>query len=140
MWKVPGALPKPYCTLALAEKIAKAAHRAGIEISTGTDADTAWDKPLPSLFDEIALLVSKAGFTPLEAIRSATLIGARTVGQDKEIGTLEAGKRADIVFLAKNPLVDIANLRSVELTLKDGQDFRRAQYKPITKDEAKAEL
>jgi len=139
MWKVPSAAPKPYCTLALAEKIAAAAHRAGVEISTGTDADTAWDKPLPSLFDEIELLVSKAGFSPLEAIRSATLIGARTVGQDKQIGTLEAGKRADIVFLAKNPMLGIANLRSVELTVKDGQEFRRAQYKPITKDEAKAE-
>jgi len=139
MWKVPGASPKPYCTLALAEKIAAAAHRAGVEISTGTDADTAWDKPLPSLFDEIELLVNKAGFTPLEAIRAATLVGARTVGREKEIGTLEAGKRANIVFLTKNPLDDIANLRSAELTLKDGQEFRRVKYQPITKDEAKAE-
>jgi imidazolonepropionase-like amidohydrolase len=139
MWKVPGATPKPYCTLALAERIAAAAHRAGVEISTGTDADTNWDKPLPSLFDEIELLVNAAGFTPLEAIRAATLIGARDVGQEKEIGTLEAGKRANIVFLSKNPLEDIANLRAVELTVKGGQDFWRAKYPPIAEDEAKDE-
>jgi imidazolonepropionase-like amidohydrolase len=140
MWKVPGATPKPYCTLALAEKIAEAAHRAGVEISTGTDADTAWDKPFPSLFDEIELLVNSCAFTPLEAIRAATLVGARTVGQEKEIGTLQAGKRADIVFLVKNPLDDIANLRSVELTVKGMEDFWRAKYQPITRDEAKGEL
>jgi imidazolonepropionase-like amidohydrolase len=139
MWKEAGTGPKPYCTLALAEKIAAAAHRAGIEISTGTDADTDWDKPLPSLFDEIELLVNKAGFTPMEAIRSATLIGARTVGQDKQIGTLEPGKRADIVFLTKDPLDDIANLRTAELTVKGTQAFWRSKYPPITKDEAKGE-
>jgi len=139
MWKVPNVSPKPYCTLALAEKIAGAAHRAGVEISTGTDADTDWDKPLPSLFDEIELLVNHAGFTPLEAIRAATLVGARTVGMENEIGTLEAGKRANIVFLAKDPLADIANLRSVELTVKGAQSFPRANYQPITSDEAKDE-
>jgi imidazolonepropionase-like amidohydrolase len=139
MWKVPNASPRPYCTLALAERITAAAHRAGVEISAGTDADTDWDKPFPSLFDEIALLVDSCGFTPLEAIRAATLVGARTVGQEKQIGTLETGKRANIVFLAKNPLDDIANLRSVELTVKGSQRFPRAQYRPIDKDEARGE-
>jgi len=139
MWKNPNATPKPYCTLDLAEKITAAAHRAGIEISAGTDADTGWDKPFPSLFDEMALLVNKSGFTPLEAIRAATLIGARTVGREKEIGTLEAGKRSNITFLARNPLADIDNLRSLTMTLKGDRVFKRGHYKPITKDEVKGD-
>lgn len=132
--------PPPYCTLALAEKIAAAAHRDGIDISTGTDADTDWDKPLPSVFDEIELLVHTAGFTPLEAIRAATSVGARTVGHAKDIGTLEPGKRANILFVAKDPVVDITNLRSIVLTVKDGIQYPRAKYQPITKDEAKGEM
>jgi imidazolonepropionase-like amidohydrolase len=132
--------PPPYCTLALAENITAAAHRAGIDVSTGTDADTDWDKPLPSLFDEIELLVNAAHFTPLEAIRAATLVGARTVGRQQDIGTLEEGKRANIVFVAKDPAADIANLRSIVLTVKDGIQYPRAKYQPITKDEAKGQM
>ncbi len=139
MWEVPNAQPAPYCHEELAERITAAAHRAGIEVSTGTDADSDWDKPLPSLFDEIALLVNKAGFTPLEAIRAATLVGAKTVGQENEIGSLEVGKRANIVFVDKDPLKDIENLRAVVLTLKGKEEFPRAKYQPITKDEAKGE-
>jgi len=138
MWRERGTGPAPYCTLALAQKIAGAAHSAGIDISTGTDDDGDWHALYPSLFDEIGLLVHTAGFTSLEAIRAATLIGARTVGREKEMGTLQTGKRANMVFLAKNPLADIANLRSVVLTVKDGAQYWRTKYQPITADEAKS--
>ena len=140
MWKAAGKGAPPYCTPALAERITAAAHRVGIDISTGTDADTDWDKPLPSVFDEIELLVHSAGFTPLEAIRAATFVGAHAVGHEKQIGTLEDGKRANILFVAKDPTADITNLRSVVLTVKDGIQYPRAKYRPITKDEAKGEM
>ena len=141
MWDETGpkSLP-PYCKTELAARITKAAHQAGIEISTGTDADSDWDKPLPSVFDEITLLVNSAGFTPMEAIRAATLVGAKTVAQEKNFGTLEAGKRANILFVAKDPLADIQNLRTTVLTVKDSEEFWRSKYRPITKDEAKSEL
>ncbi len=58
-----------------------------------------------------------------------------TVGQAKEIGTIEQGKIADLVFTARDPLADIANLRSVVMTVKRGTIYRRSDYKPITKDE-----
>ncbi|HEY2034608.1 MAG TPA: amidohydrolase family protein [Rhizomicrobium sp.] len=139
MWDETGSKsPPPYCKTELAERITKAAHAAGIDVSTGTDADTDWDKPLPSVFDEIALLVNDAGFTPMEAIRAATLVGAKTVGQEKNLGSLEAGKRANILFVAKDPLADIQNLRTVVLTVKDPEEFWRNKYPPITKDEAKS--
>lgn len=141
MWdETPPNAPPPYCKTELAARITKAAHQAGIEISTGTDADSDWDKPLPSVFDEIALLVNSAGFTPMEAIRAATLVGAKTVAQEKNLGTLEAGKRANILFVAKDPLADIQNLRTTVLTVKDSEEFWRSKYRPITKDEAKSEL
>lgn len=140
MWDETGPKsPPPYCKTELAARITKAAHQAGIEVSTGTDADSDWDKPLPSVFDEIALLVNSAGFTPMEAIRSATLVGAKTVGQDKNFGSLEAGKRANILFVAKNPLTNIENLRTTVLTVKDSEEFWRNKYPPITKEEAKNE-
>lgn len=140
MWQIPNAQPAPYCHEELAARITAAAHRAGIAVSTGTDADSDWNKPLPSTFDEIALLVHEAGFTPAEAIHAATTVGARTVGQEKTMGTLTPGKRANMLFVAKDPLTNIDNLRSVVLTTKDGQEFWRNKYKPITREEAKSEL
>lgn len=140
MWEVPNAQPAPYCHEQLAAQITGAAHKAGIEISTGTDADSDWDKPLPSVFDEIALLVNSAGFTPLEAIRSATLVGAKAAGQERSMGSLEPGKRANILFVSKDPLADIQNLRTTVLTVKDSEEFWRKNYQPITKEEAKNEI
>jgi len=131
------ANPPPYCTLALAEKLAAKAHRAGVVISAGTDSDTPWKEPLSALQGELALLVHGAGLTPMQAIRSATAIAARTIGRDKEMGTLETGKLANIVFVAKDPLADIANLRAVTLTVKRGKGFARRDWRPITKAEAK---
>ena len=75
--------------------------------------------------------------TPMDAIRAATSVAARTIGQQRDMGTIEEGKLANIAFLAKDPLADIANVKSVTLTLKRGQEFPRRDYRPITKDEAK---
>jgi imidazolonepropionase-like amidohydrolase len=139
MWKVPDASPKPYCSLALAKQLAAQAHRAGVEISAGTDADTPWQEPYPSLFRELSLLVHDAGMTPQEALRASSLSGARTIGQEKEMGTLEAGKLANILFVAKNPLDDIENVQSVTMTVKRGKLYRRSDYRPIVKDEVQDE-
>jgi imidazolonepropionase-like amidohydrolase len=130
------ANPPPYCTLALASKILGEAWRAGVPISAGTDADSDWHDPLPALPDEMELLV-KAGMTPMDAIRAATSVASRTIGQQRDMGTLEKGKLANIAFLAKDPLADIRNVRSVTLTIKRGAPFPRRDFKPITKAEAK---
>lgn len=140
MWEVPHAEPPPYCSLALAEKIAAQAHRAGITVSSGTDAPDDWSDPFPSLDDELALLVHHAGFSPREALEAATRIGAMTIGQSRDMGTIEAGKFANVAFLAKNPLDDIGNVRSVAMTLKRGKLYRRSDYNPITKTEAQGEF
>ena len=135
--KMKDANPPPYCTLALAEKLTGEAARAGIPISAGTDAETDWKEPMPALADELALLVRGAGMTPMDAIRAATSVAARTIGQERDMGTLEKGKLANVAFAAKNPLAAIENIRSVTLTLKRGAPFARRDYRPIAKDEAK---
>ena len=68
------------------------------------------DQAVPghSLHREIELY-SQAGFTPLEAIQSATIVPARVMRLDKELGTVEVGKPEDLILLDGNPLVDIHN-------------------------------
>src|SRR5206468_6697025 len=55
-------------------------------------------------------LLREAGFHPLEVIRAATLKGAEALGMDKEIGTVEPGKLADLVVLEENPIENLAVL------------------------------
>ncbi|MBV9991269.1 MAG: amidohydrolase family protein [Alphaproteobacteria bacterium] len=130
------ANPPPYCTLAMAQTLTAKAHRAGVDVSAGTDSDTPWKERRSALQGELALLVRGAGFTPMEAIRAATQVASRTIGRDKEMGTLESGKLANIVFAAKDPLADIANLEAVTLTVKRGKAFAAKDYPPITAAEA----
>jgi hypothetical protein len=68
---------------------------------------------------EVELLV-EAGFTPVEAIRIATMNGARFLGVDRDTGSIEAGKAADLVLLAGNPAQDIHDIEHVEIVFKDG--------------------
>jgi imidazolonepropionase-like amidohydrolase len=127
--------PPAYCSLDLAATLTRQAHRAGIEISAGTDGDTGAGAPYPGLFDELELLVAKAGFTPAEAIRAATLTGAASMGAAAEMGTIVPGKLADMVVLARDPLADIANMRSVTLTVKRGRAYPRGDFRAVTEEE-----
>jgi imidazolonepropionase-like amidohydrolase len=127
--------PPAYCSLDLAAALTNQAHRAGIEIAAGTDGDTGAGAPFPGLFDELELLVRKAGFTPAQAIRSATLIGAKSMGRDSDMGTIAPGKLANLVVLARDPLADIANMRSVVLTVKRGRAYPREEFRAVTEEE-----
>jgi imidazolonepropionase-like amidohydrolase len=128
-----------HCGLDLAARLTAQAHRAGVLIAAGTDGDTPAASLYPSLFEEMELLVGRAGFTPLEAIRAATRIGAMTMGQGQDRGVIAAGYRADLVVLERDPLADIANSRSVLMVVKNGRRFNRADYRPITPEEAAAD-
>ena len=79
---------------------------------------------LPGFGDqrEVELLV-EAGLTPVEAIRVATLNGARFLGRDAEIGTLEPGKRGDLVVIRGDPSKTIADIENVEIVFKDGVGY-----------------
>jgi cytosine/adenosine deaminase-related metal-dependent hydrolase len=99
-----------------------ALHRAGIPVVAGTDQAV----PGHSLHREIELYV-QAGFTPMEAIQAATIVPARAMGLDKETGTVEKGKRADLILINGDPLADIHNTRNVEYVISDGIMYHTAE-------------
>jgi imidazolonepropionase-like amidohydrolase len=99
----------------------RALHDAGVPIVAGTDEGV----PGFSVYREIELYVM-AGMTPLDAIRSATSVSAKAMRADKDVGTIEAGKRADLLVLDANPLDNVSNIRSVKLVMKDGRLYESA--------------
>jgi imidazolonepropionase-like amidohydrolase len=129
----------PYCSLDLGARLTAQARRAGVLVAAGTDGDTPHTDPYPGLFDELELLVRRAGFTPLEAIRAATQVGAMAMGQSEAMGTIAPGRLANFVILERDPAADIANMRSILFTVKRGRRFDRADYRPITAEEAGAD-
>lgn len=63
----------------------------------------------------------QGGMTPMQALQSATIAGARYLGMDKDLGSLEAGKLADLIVLDRNPLTDIRNSDSVAMVMANGR-------------------
>jgi len=100
-------------------------RRAGVPFLAGTDT-VAGVHIFPgfSLHDELGLLV-KAGFTPLEALRSATLLPAQYLAMADRLGHVEKGMLADLVLLDANPLDDIANTRKIRAVVAGGRYFAR---------------
>ena len=125
------------CPRELAGELTAAAHAAGVPVSAGTDSTSDGTDPWPQLDDEIDSLVRYAHFTPFEAIAAATENSALALGKQDQMGTIEAGKFANIVLLKYDPLADIGNIRSVVVTIKRGHRFRRSDYihRPIVDPE-----
>jgi len=125
---------KPLCTGAMSDALVRQAWRAGVEISAGTDWVAPHDDPWPTLHHELAAL-AKLGMPPAQVIRAATLGGARAAGQADDLGSIQAGKLANLIVTAQDPTADIANLKTLEFTVKRGREYRRADFKPLTKAE-----
>ena len=123
------------CSGARTIRLTQQAWRAGLPISTGTDFVDPAGNPWPEVHAELRYLVHDVGMPPLAAIHSATLVGARAAGQDKDKGSIEAGKLANMVVLSADPLADIGNIERIEMTVKRGREYRRADYVPPTQKE-----
>ena len=106
-------------------EITGAAFRAGVTILVGTDAPDSFAFPGSGLHDELGELV-KAGLTPAEALRAATLDAAAFLGLHDRFGTVEAGKAADMVLLARDPLSSIDAVSGIEAVFLGGRYFDRA--------------
>jgi imidazolonepropionase-like amidohydrolase len=76
-------------------------------------------------------MFEQGGMTPLEAIRASTLDGARYLGMEREIGSIETGKLADLIVLDANPLENVRNTRSVRYTMVNGRLFDAATMNEI---------
>jgi imidazolonepropionase-like amidohydrolase len=93
--------------------------KAGGRIVAGSDTPNPYVLPGAGLQRELELLVA-AGLTPLQAITAATRTAAELLGQEARLGTLAAGKVADLVILRGNPAADIRQIREVEQVWRDG--------------------
>lgn len=102
-------------------------HETGVPMLAGTDFGSRLVYPGWSLHDELVLLVEYAGLSSLHAIQAATLNAARFFGEAEEFGTVEAGKRADLVLISGDPLVDIRNTQRIEAVVFDGRLYPRAR-------------
>lgn len=98
-------------------KALRQAAAAGVRIAFGTDAGVSLHGRNA---DEFELLV-EFGLTPAQALRAATLDAAELLGLEKDIGSLEVGKRADLVAVSGDPLADVRVLKQVAWVIKDGR-------------------
>jgi len=93
--------------------------KAGGKIYSGTDSAAA-NTPGLALHHEMQLVVD-AGLSPMEALMSSTKWGAEILHLDKQLGTVEPNKLADLVILGANPLDDIRNTKAVDQVIRDGE-------------------
>lgn len=119
--KVPGYFPEIVRPKAAAigpviRETFRKAHAAGVKIAFGTDSGVS---PHGQNAREFELMV-EGGMSPMKAIQSATLEGARLLRIDDRLGTLEPRKIADVVAVAGNPLQDISLMKNVVFVMKDG--------------------
>jgi imidazolonepropionase-like amidohydrolase len=118
MGMAPDAAPRYKPIMASAEKITKALYDAGVPVVAGTDMGF----PGYSVARELELYV-EAGLSPLEAIRTATIIPARVMKLDNVTGRIAPGLRADMVIVEGDPLTRIRDIRNVRAVVKDGRVY-----------------
>jgi imidazolonepropionase-like amidohydrolase len=106
--------------------------RAGGHIVAGTDTPSPGLVPGFSMHRELALLV-QAGLSPMQAIQAATKTAAEFLGKSREVGTLEAGKLADIIIIDGAPHVRIADIRRVQTVLKGDRVFDVSELLSLSK-------
>jgi imidazolonepropionase-like amidohydrolase len=102
--------------------VAGSMHRSGVRLLVGSDC--AWEEfgilPGVDTHSEIIYLV-EAGLTPMEALQSATVLPAKFLGLSEGLGTIEAGKVADLLLLRRDPMEDIENIRSIDAVIVGGK-------------------
>ncbi len=108
-------------------EVVRMLHQAGVPFVAGTDTPAGVHIfPGFSLHEELQRFVA-AGFTPLEALQTATLNPARFFGMETQLGTVEEGKLADLVVLSGNPLEDISNTQKIAGVFVNGRYFSHPQ-------------
>jgi len=115
-------------------RLVTAMHKAGVRFLAGTDVTNPYCFPGFSLHDELSLLVSEAHFTPLEALQCATMNPAIFLGLEKDLGTVDKGKIADLVLLDANPLDDIHNTQKIAAVFTAGRHLPKPDLQKMLKD------
>ncbi len=125
------AANKPIATSPILLENLRRMHRGGVTVALGTDAGNVGVLHGPAVYHEMAIM-AQAGLTPHQILVDATLHGARLVGKDSELGSVEAGKLADLVVLDADPLRDVLNTTRVRWVLKGGHLFHPELLVPRT--------
>jgi imidazolonepropionase-like amidohydrolase len=99
-------------------KVVGALYRAGVTIVPGSDTGL-----LGYGLDRELELYVEAGMSPMEAIQSATIVSASVMKLDRESGSIEVGKRADLILVDGNPLENISDIRRVVSVVADGRMY-----------------
>jgi imidazolonepropionase-like amidohydrolase len=102
---------------------------AGIPIAMGTDAGNPGTAPGPSVYREMEALQA-AGMPAAEVFASATIVAARAMGRESDLGLLEAKRAADLVVWSADPTADIGNAKLVVMVMKGGSLYGRAELLP----------
>lgn len=98
------------------------AHINGIPVSVGTDSTSdSVGVTYPLVYHEMKLLVEEAGFTPMDALRAATITGAEVIGIEGTHGSVTPGKVANLVVLNSDPTTHIGNISDVAHVIKNGE-------------------
>lgn len=106
-------------------EVVRLLHKKGVKFLAGTDTPPGvYIFPGFSLHEELQRFVA-AGFTPLEALQTATLNPAQFFDIEASTGTIEPGKRADLVLVRANPLADIANTQKIAAVLANGHYYSK---------------
>ncbi|HEY8134269.1 MAG TPA: amidohydrolase family protein, partial [Thermoanaerobaculia bacterium] len=92
---------------------------AGVPIATGTDAGNPLTLHGPAIYAEMEAMQS-SGMTPAQVIVASTATASRAMGLDKEVGTIEKGKDADLVVVGGDPSLDVANFRKIRYVVRSG--------------------
>jgi imidazolonepropionase-like amidohydrolase len=103
------------------------AHMAGARIVVGGHSNVPFAPRGEAVWREMELLV-EAGMTPMQVIQAATATGAAFLQRDRELGTVEAGKLADLIVLSGNPAQRISDIRTIERVMAGGRWIDRAKY------------
>jgi|TARA_A100000164_G_C21942911_1_gene791801 imidazolonepropionase-like amidohydrolase len=99
------------------------AHSLGVAIAMGTDVGTPGNHAGNNLL-ELSLMVKNVGLSPEESLLATTLHGADLLGRADDFGSLEVGKRADLVAMRANPLQKIEAVDALDFVMKDGVAYR----------------
>jgi imidazolonepropionase-like amidohydrolase len=117
-------------------EIVRAMHSGGVPILAGTDTPNPYTYPGFSLPEELHLLVV-AGLSPKEVLELATRQAAEFLGVERDFGSVEPGKIANLVLLDANPLTDIGNIKKVRAVFIRGKMLDRAKLDELLAGVAK---
>jgi imidazolonepropionase-like amidohydrolase len=119
-----------YNSVKILQEMTKAMHEQGVTILAGTDVGGIFTYPGLDLHRELKLLVD-AGLSPMDVLRSATILPAETAGAMEASGSISAGKIADLVLLRADPLQNIENAAQIEMVVLRGRVLDRSELEGL---------